>query len=210
MRSTWRPRGTYLTVVPLLEAHVSAAGSIIIPEAVKKKPYMGIVSAVPPWPWWKHLVGLRVANVGDLIGFSQYAGQPFDQRDGGDEVLMVQSIEVIVVKRKGSFQLVTHQLDEGRTAQHVEGYLCEHCLVSVGALADETSAIQRLAVADEEDQAEAHQAKEDAAEGKRRLARIREEVREDQRAMSKSEGRPTWTVPPAVAELTDRERSGDD
>jgi chaperonin GroES len=87
-------------VIKRQEADSKTAGGILLPDSAKNKPQKGEVLAVGPGKTQKDgkVVPLQI-KVGDVVLFTNWAGDEF-KGTGGDDVLLMREEDVLAVVEK--------------------------------------------------------------------------------------------------------------
>ena len=94
-----RPLDDRVVVEPL-EAEEKTAGGILLPDSAQNKPQKGTVLAVGPGKRLKEGgLGKIQIKVGDVVLFTNWAGDEFKQSQG-DNVLLMREEDVLAVVEK--------------------------------------------------------------------------------------------------------------
>lgn len=85
-------------VIQRLAADEKTSGGIILPDSAQKKPAKGKVIAVGPGRVLKDGTrrGLQI-KAGDVVLFTNWAGEEFKKRQTGDELLVMHEGDVLAV-----------------------------------------------------------------------------------------------------------------
>lgn len=125
---SWLPLADQILVRPLIAADRTASG-LLIPDANREKPQLGVVVRVNELGWREDgSYKLPDVQVGELVAFGKYAGVAFDL--DGEDVLLMREREALARRPVASFTLVTHTVTHGiatREVCHLAGGRCEHC-----------------------------------------------------------------------------------
>jgi chaperonin GroES len=92
-----KPLGDWIVVEPLDLSEEMTAGGIVVPDAHRARPLIGIVVATGPGHWRTEMQGFVPTQVdkGQRVLYSSYAGQ--DLQVDGKELLVMREHDVILV-----------------------------------------------------------------------------------------------------------------
>jgi chaperonin GroES len=87
-------------VIKRVEAEGKSAGGILLPDSAKNKPQKGTVLAVGPGRRLKDgSIAKMQLKIGDVVLFTNWAGDEFKQSQG-DDILLMREEDVLAVVEK--------------------------------------------------------------------------------------------------------------